>query len=61
MFYTRENSTPSVGSCDSGDGSHGSSVRNLSGLLDFQKRKGVGAGLLTVTGKTTSETLFLKI
>ena len=49
MFYV-PSGTPSTGSSDSVDGALSS--RNLAGLLDEQRKKGIGAGLLTITGKT---------
>ena len=40
--------TPSAGSSDSSDGVLAS--RNLSGLLDEQRKRGIGAAVLTITG-----------
>lgn len=50
MFYV-PNGTPSAGSSDSGDGGLPSTSKNLAGLLDEQRKKGIGAALLTITGK----------
>ena len=50
MFYV-PNGTPSAGSSDSGDGGLPSTSKNLAGLLDEQRKKGIGAAVLTITGK----------
>lgn len=50
MFYV-PSATPSTGSSDSGDGApFVSASRNLASLLDEQRKKGIGAALLTITG-----------
>lgn len=49
MFYV-PSGTPSTGSSDSGDGAPASASRNLAGLLDEQRKRGIGAALLTITG-----------
>ena len=50
MFYV-PSGTPSTGSSDSGDGAPLTSAsRNLSSLLDEQRKRGIGAALLTITG-----------
>jgi len=50
MFYV-PSATPSTGSSDSGDGAPiVSASRNLASLLDEQRKKGIGAALLTITG-----------
>lgn len=48
MFYV-PNGTPSAGSSDSGDGGLPSTSKNLAGLLDEQRKKGIGAAVLTIT------------
>lgn len=57
MFYIPGSGTLSGASSDSGDGRDGgcalpasASSRNLSGLLDEQRKRGIGAALLTITG-----------
>lgn len=50
MFYV-PNGTPSAGSSDSGDGGLPNTSKNLAGLLDEQRKKGIGAAVLTITGK----------
>lgn len=49
MFYI-PCGTPSTGSSDSGDGAVQSASRNLSGVLDEQRKRGIGAAVLTLTG-----------
>ena len=49
MFYI-PSGTPSAGSSDSGDGGLSSASRNLSGLMEEQRKKGIGAAVLTITG-----------
>ncbi|KAJ7373757.1 hypothetical protein OS493_011366 [Desmophyllum pertusum] len=56
MFYIPGSGTLSGASSDSGDGRDGgcalpasASSRNLSGLLDEQRKRGIGAALLTIT------------
>lgn len=49
MFYI-PSGTPSIGSSESGDGGPPCSSRNLPGLLDEQRRKGIAAAVLTITG-----------
>jgi len=49
MFYV-PSGTPSAASSDSGDGALPTASRNLSVLLDEQKKKGIGAAVLTITG-----------
>lgn len=48
MFYV-PSGTPSAASSDSGDGALPTASRNLSVLLDEQKKKGIGAAVLTIT------------
>ncbi|XP_020624382.1 uncharacterized protein LOC110061862 [Orbicella faveolata] len=49
MFYV-PSGTPSTGSSDSGDGAPlASASRNLASLLDEQRKRGIGAALLTIT------------
>lgn len=55
MFYVPSGAlsgTPSNGSNDGLDGAQFSACasRNLSGLLDEQRKRGVGTALLTITG-----------
>lgn len=48
MFYI-PSGTPSAGSSDSGDGGLPSASRSLSSLLDEQRKRGIGAAVLTIT------------
>ena len=49
MFYI-PSGTPSAGSSDSGDGGLPNASRSFSSLLDEQRKKGIGAAVLTITG-----------
>lgn len=49
MFYI-PSVTSSVGSSESGDGVPLCSSKNLPGLLDEQRKTGIAAGVLTITG-----------